>query len=147
MKFLYYIFIIFPIMYSYMCIKRPNNILNFKERLRSMGQLFKEWKKDETDPTILEEQKKHTTFLTKVIVLVLLSIGYQLWLFVGLLTFQWPLFAFLLLIGHIPLKRFRLYVVINSIISLFVLVFILLNTYHFKIDVWHIIVNEVVKLW
>jgi len=56
------------------------------------------------------------------------------WSVLGLLTFQWPVFVLLIVFSFIPTKHYviRLF---KSLVILAILVFIVLNAYHFNIDV------------
>lgn len=72
--------------------------------------------------------------------LALISIFFLIWVLVGLLTFQWPLFILLLVLSYTPSRH---YVVrfIKSFVITIIIIFILLNAYHFNIDVFDVIKN------
>ena len=65
----------------------------------------------------------------------LLMVLYIFWTFVGFFSFQWPLFLFLFLVGLIP-KKWVWFRWVESLITFILLVFIILNAYHFQIDIW-----------
>ena len=65
---------------------------------------------------------------------------YILWAFIGLFSFQWIIFLYLLIIGFIP-KKFMILRWLDAVISFCTLLFVILNAYHFKIDVYIFIVN------
>jgi len=67
-------------------------------------------------------------------------LSYIIWSFVGLLTFQWPLFLMLIFISLIP-KRNIIIRWIDGVITFMLLLFILLNAYHFHINIWHLIIS------
>jgi hypothetical protein len=60
---------------------------------------------------------------------------YFIWSFVGIFTSQWVLFLLLILLGFIPLKRFKAWMKIDAAISIAILMLIILNKYHLHIDV------------
>lgn len=70
-----------------------------------------------------------------------LTIGYILWLFVGMFTSQWLIFLFIFLISYIPKKHIIVYF-IDSLVSAIALLFIVLNAYHFKIDMWQLLLDQ-----
>lgn len=67
-------------------------------------------------------------------------LGYLVWCILGLFTGQWILFLLLLILGLFP-KKLPILTFINSLISLFLLVFIVLNVYHLHFDLLSIIKN------
>lgn len=79
--------------------------------------------------------KKYDDYSTSQKTLGVCMLGYIIWTFIGLFSFQWVLFLGLILFRLIP-KKYIWFRWIYSLISFIVLVFILLNGYHFKIDVW-----------
>ncbi len=68
------------------------------------------------------------------------SIGiiYLIYCLVGLMSSQWVLFALIILLAFIP-KRWLWWRYVDSIVTLLILAFILLNKYHFHIDMFHLI--------
>jgi len=70
------------------------------------------------------------------------SIGiiYLIYCLVGLMSSQWVLFALIILLAFIP-KRWLWWRYVDSIVTLLILVFILLNKYHFHIDMFHLIIK------
>jgi hypothetical protein len=69
-------------------------------------------------------------------------IFYLFWLLVGLFSSQYVLFLLLLAISFIP-KKFKFIRFVDSFISFATILFIILNRYHFGIDI-HAIVSELV---
>lgn len=70
------------------------------------------------------------------------SIGiiYLIYCLVGLMSSQWVLFALIILLTFIP-KRWLWWRYVDSIVTLLILAFILLNKYHFHIDMFHLIIK------
>lgn len=70
------------------------------------------------------------------------SIGiiYLIYCLVGLMSSQWVLFALIILLAFIP-KRWLWWRYVDSIVTLLILTFILLNKYHFHIDMFHLIIK------
>lgn len=114
----------FPILWEGMCLSSPNKLYAFTQSIKLLGKKdvkFDEWTTDQKTVSIL-------------------LLGYWVWLFIGLFTFQWPVFLLFLLLGLIP-KNFLFVRLIDSAFSLILLFFILINAYHLKIDVWNVIVS------
>lgn len=70
----------------------------------------------------------------------LLQLGYHLWCFVGLFSSQWLIFLLILVSGLIPKKSVRMRR-LDAIITLTQLLFLVLNVYHFKIDLFSELTN------
>lgn len=70
------------------------------------------------------------------------SIGiiYLIYCLAGLMSSQWVLFALIILLAFIP-KRWLWWRYVDSIVTLLILAFILLNKYHFHIDMFHLIIK------
>lgn len=67
----------------------------------------------------------------------ILTLGYILWSFIGLFTFQWMVFVVFILMSFIP-KKFIILRWIDAFLSVLILLFIIINAYHFKIDFWQL---------
>ena len=65
---------------------------------------------------------------------------YFVWIFIGLFSFQWIVFLILFLISCMPNKQIW-NKFLNGIFSLLILSFIVLNAYHFQIDVTQLILS------
>lgn len=121
MKHIFYFFTIFAIMaemYSFIETKRFHDFINrFKKE--SKEKKFDDW----------SSSQKIMCFWMPI---------YILWTLCGLFTFQWEIFLFLITIGMIS-KKWVWYRKIDSLITILVLIFIILNAYHFKIDIWNLI--------
>ena len=63
-----------------------------------------------------------------------LMLGYFLWAIVGLFSSQWILFLVLIVLSIIPTKHIVLRW-IDSLLSLLILLFILINKFHLHIDI------------
>ena len=124
MKHVFYLLTIAPILWeaiNLMGIKKTHNFLNNLKQIK--GKEFSEW---------TENQKSFTICM----------IGYILWNFAGFFTFQWVLFVCLFLLGLLP-KKYIWYRWLDSLISISILIFIIINAYHFKIDIWALILSLV----
>lgn len=67
-------------------------------------------------------------------------LGYLIWSIIGLITSQWILFLILIGLGLLP-KKLPILAFINSLVSLCLLVFIIVNVYHLHLDLISIIKN------
>lgn len=63
-----------------------------------------------------------------------LMLGYILWVFVGLFTFQWPVFVLILILSLIP-KKIIIIRWIDAVIMFLLLLFILINSYHLHVNI------------
>lgn len=66
---------------------------------------------------------------------------YTTWCFIGLFTFQWPIFLVIIITSFIPKKHWILRM-IDAGITLCLLFFILINKYHLNINIWEFISNR-----
>ena len=123
MTHVFYVFGIFFIIYSMMMVVSPKKYNDFLKQI-----------KDKQD----KQEKPDTTVALTGCFIALVSIGYLFWLVIGLLTFQWPVFVSLIVLSFIPAKHYVIRF-FKSFLILLVLVFILLNAYHFNIDVLSLI--------
>lgn len=64
----------------------------------------------------------------------IVGILYLIYAVVGLMSSQWVLFAALIVLSFIP-KKWILWRYVDSILSIAILVFIILNKYHFHINI------------
>lgn len=122
MKHLFYFLTIIAITYEF-CV-----ISNLKKYLA----LKKKFKKPNID------FKKLPSHIQSLAVLQLL---YALWTFVGLMTFNFPFFLLFILISIIPFKRNSFLLCLDATMSIIILIFILLNAYHFKINLYELIIK------
>lgn len=116
MKHLFYFMAIFPILWELMAIQSPKRVHNFVMQYRENNN------KDFDNCT--PNQKAY----------VVCMLGYIIWTIAGLLTFQWSVFALLLITCIIP-KKFIWLRWCDAVLTFILLVFIVLNAYHFNIDV------------
>ncbi len=68
-----------------------------------------------------------------------LMLFYSIWGIAGLFTSQWPLFLLLILLSLLPIKNTARGIKIDAALTLVVLVAIVLNKTHFKVDLWELI--------
>lgn len=121
---LFYLSSIVFVIYSIFSMINPKKLTNFFSS-------FKELKNSKE----LTNDKIATGCL-----LALISVFFLIWVLVGLLTFQWPLFILLLVLSYIPARHYVIRF-IKSFVVTNLLIFILLNAYHFNIDVFDFIKN------
>lgn len=119
MKHIFYFFTFLPILWELM------NLTSIKK----VHQFVKSFKNNEGEKTFT--QSTFSFFM----------VGYIVWTIIGLITFQW--FVFLLFLIYSLIPKVNIYHRwIDSLISVFILIFIILNAYHFHIDVWQLILNS-----
>jgi hypothetical protein len=70
----------------------------------------------------------------------LLMLFYFVWVFIGLLSSQWVVFSMIFIISFIP-KKYIFVRWLDSLVTLIALLFILMNAYHFKIDVYQFLLS------
>ena len=119
LKFTFYLLAILPIMFEIIVAANPKNTSDYKKRYLASAK---------ANPREEPSSGKETAF-------TFLMIGYMFWSFVGLFTFQWPVFLFLILISLLP-KPNAVLTFIDAVVSVTILMFILINAYHLDIDVF-----------
>lgn len=119
MKHLFYLMAIFPIMWETLNVVAVKKTQNFIKSNKG---------------------KKPDEISGNYRILAFFMIFYTCWILTGLFTFQWPVFIMLFVFGLIP-KKYIWYRWIDSFLSLVVLIFIVINAYHFKIDIFKLIFN------
>jgi len=88
----------------------------------------------------LKAIKKYDDYSSKQKALSSMMLGYIAWTLIGLMSFQWPIFAIILLMSFIPKPHYTLRW-LDSFITFLLLAFIILNAYQLKIDTYHLILN------
>lgn len=117
MKHIFYFITIFPLLWEFINITNINRTHLFFKTFRKMkGKKF-----DDYSPT----QKK----------ISILMMFYIIWVIIGLFSSQWIVFVSILIISIIP-KKYIIIRWIDSLVSALLLLFIILNVYHFKIDLF-----------
>lgn len=109
MTMIFYLLSGFVILWELYCFLNPLKVRSFLRK-------FKKTKSTEMDDT----QNFAMLFLFMQII----------WCFIGLFTSQWLLFGVYIFMGIIPLKRFVAYMVFDSLVSIGLLLFIIINKYH-----------------
>lgn len=120
MKHVFYFLTIFPILWEVMNLVSINKTHQFALGLKAI------------------EDKKYYEYSSSQKSFTICMTGYIIWDFIGFFSFQWTVFLGLFLFGLIP-KKYIWFRWIDSFISLVFLIFIVLNAYHFKIDVWELL--------
>lgn len=115
MKHVFYFIGLLPLMYEMSVIVNPKSYFAFKEGVKACGNF----------ENLNSNQKVFT----------ILSFGYLIWAFTGLFSFNWFLFLCLIAFSFIP-KKYIFVMWLDSVLSFIILITILLNAYHFKIDMF-----------
>lgn len=118
MTFIFYLFTMAALMWEVKVLRNPQAALDFFNTLK--------------DRPTKEEFTMTQGFF------VALMIGYGIWCFTGiLLSDQWLTFLVLGLLGWIPWRKGGPQAVaLDSVLSILLLLYIVLNHYHFHIDTW-----------
>jgi hypothetical protein len=118
MRHLFYLLGIVAVLWEFTVLTQTNRILKFKKQFKKdVKNSFDEWN---------STQKTYSFF----------ALGYIIWTFAGLLSSQWLVFLFLILISVIIPKNKVLLLKFDSIISIICLLFIILNKYHLHINLY-----------
>jgi len=126
MKYLYYLVAIAPILWKFSFIFNLDNMHAALMRFKNVrGKSLKAY----------SDNQKTVSFLLLL---------YLLWIFIGLFTFNWVSFLVLIFLGFVPNNN-KYVVFINSVISVLILFFVVLNAFHFHIDVWNLIYSAALK--
>lgn len=72
-------------------------------------------------------------------------IFYMIWVLVGLMSSQWVIFIALLLVSILIPKKILIIRWIDSLISLALLIFLILNKFHLHIDLWKLIKEKFIN--
>jgi len=120
MKHIFYLITILPILWELMCLVKPVRAKKFKESVKALkGKPFEEWTNNQRNVTVL-------------------NLMYLIWIFVGLFSGQWVVFLIILLLSFVP-KKFVFMIVIDSFVTLCLLIFLIINAYHLKIDLYLVV--------
>jgi len=123
MKHLFYLLTIFPILWEFINLNSPKKCYNFSKSLKG---------------------EKYNNFSSTQKTFSIYMIGYLLWVFIGLFSCQWILFLLILILSFIPIKYIWMQF-INSLISIFVLLFILINEYHLHFNLYTFIFHNLIR--
>jgi len=129
LKWLFYICMIIPIICELEAILSTNKMIALGKRAKDISKLPHEAKvlAFGADKELFSAVIMHAFYLT--------------WLFFGLFSSQnWPIFLFLLLTSFIP-KRIFLLRFADGVISFCLLIFALLNAFHFHIPVLNFLIR------
>lgn len=109
-------------------------VLFSQKNIHSAVKRFKKLNKEKKGKLTFDEIGASMAFYQSI------GIIYLIYCFVGLMSSQWVLFALIILLAFIP-KRWLWWRYVDSIVTLLILAFILLNKYHFHIDMFHLIIK------
>ena len=127
MTHVFYILIAFFIFVELIVLFSQNNIHSAVKRLKKLN-------KEKKGKLSFDEIGASMTLYQSI------GIIYLIYCLVGLMSSQWVLFALIILLAFIP-KRWLWWRYVDSIVTLLILAFILLNKYHFHIDMFHLIIK------
>lgn len=134
MDVIFYLFTLMFIVQELSVVFGPRQYI---EKIKKIIKLFKE-NRDSDPETWSQEYMSAIRF-------GLFNMVYIIWLLIGLITFQWPIFLAIFIIGLIRaiiesvIGRKVLPLIIDSSLSLGLLVFLILNKFHFKLDLFELI--------
>ena len=126
MKELFYLFTAAVLMYELKVLSSPKRYL---ELLNGVKKISKE-KKEGLEVKLT---RKQSLFL-------LFNSLYLIWGFIGLMTFNWVIFLVLLILSIIPTKHY-LQCIFDSLITISLLIFAFINTFHLKINLYEFILS------
>lgn len=109
MHYLFYIWAVFAILFELSCLLQPGKMINFKKRIKNL-----KW--DAYDDTAKN--------------FAILSVLYLLWVLAGLFSSSWKFFLALVIISCIP-KKHKWIIVIDSAITLVILLGMIINRFHY----------------
>ena len=126
MNHLFYFLSIFPIIYNIILLVSP------KEFFRRFT-ILKNYKKPGSIELTPKQKKTYKSAGAIYLFYLLMNL---VWNFIGLFTGQWIIFIFRVFIGYIP-GRFLGWIplIIKSVVDIAILLFIILNAYHFHINI------------
>lgn len=127
MTHVFYILIAFFIFVELIVLFSQKNIHSAVKRLKKLN-------KEKKGKLSLDEIGASMTLYQSI------GIIYLIYCLVGLMSSQWVLFALIILLAFIP-KRWLWWRYVDSVVTLLILAFILLNKYHFHIDMFHLIIK------
>lgn len=127
MNYIFFAFGILALIWEFMSMGNPVKTGRFANKLK-IDIKEKGWGK------LSDTQKQASVFIFL----------YLFWSFFGLFTQQWFLFLILILISLIP-KKWNWYRVIDSVITIVIIIFALINEFHLHIDLWNFIQLNLLK--
>lgn len=120
-QYLFYSMLLVPLFYELGCLQEPQKVIHFMKRYKEKSRANK-----------LQTSMDWAFFS--------FSLFYLILSFVGLLSSQWVLFTILILfsmvVGQIKLKS-KWILQLDALVSAAILLFILLNKFHFHINLIH----------
>lgn len=112
--------------------------------LAGVAMLYELWKIQHFDTIVrldnkMKEKRKSTEYTSEEHTLLSFMLLYYIWTFVGFFSNQWPLFIGILLLNCIKpmwkkLSLTRTYNIIDSVLTIIILLFIIINEYHLHIS-------------
>lgn len=138
LKFGYWIFAIVAIIYEIWSVQDYNSLASIRGRLSGLKDLPK---KDRIGH-IFDGYEDGDNRGGGVCLFIIFQLLYIIWCLVGLFSSQWIVFIVIFIMSLLH-KLWKSYVgnFIDSFITVSLLIFALLNTYHFHINVWNWLVG------
>ena len=124
MNYIFFLFAIFAIIWELIAIREPRKVSHFTKQLK-----------------LDSKNKKFNELTSNQVAFSVLMLLYAFWAIAGLFTSQWFIFSVLIIFSMIP-KKVIWYRIFDSFISLMLLFLMILNEFHFHIDLW----SELLKL-
>jgi hypothetical protein len=121
-KIVFFFFALIAIIYEMWAIKNSEKLVGF-------AKLLKQAEKDEIK---LEPKASYSAF-------IICQFLYCFWALVGLFSSQWIIFVILILMGttsFLPFAKTRIWIISDSIVTLGLLLFGILNAFHLHIPLW-----------
>ena len=119
--FLFYFCTSAAILYEILGLSSPKKMIAFKEMMVAKEKIVPKVKNNSTESAYI--------FLTMM---------YFMWLFIGLFTFQWVIYLFIIMLSFLPKRHFTI-VWADSLVTLVILLFTIINAYHLHISSMEII--------
>lgn len=129
LKIIFFTFAVIAIMYEFWSIYNFDKLNIFRKKIMAIS------KKDPENGKLTGNDGAF----------VLLQLGYFAWCFLGLLSSQWVVFVFILLLSLMnSIFKGRVWNIIDSILTILALIFAILNAIHFHINLFDLVWNYIV---
>lgn len=123
LKLLFYMWGVAAILFEMLVLYNPRTVVNFVKESKKIKEL-----KDKTN------NQKNFMYCSAL---------YALWTIIGLLSSQWILFTGLLILAVIPKGNIIILKWLDALITLILLLFIFINSFHLHINLWEYIHSRV----
>lgn len=128
MEYIFYSFVAMFLIMEILCLTQEKRI----------HQAHKEYKKQEKEYGF---GKVPCSVMNKnLVALNIANFVYAIFMFIGLMSSQWLSFSIVILLAFIP-KKWLWWRYVDGIITIIILLFAIINKFHFHIDVLQFIIN------